>query len=47
MEAKVETQPVIQVQAPVPTLDETSAPAAEEHFIKMAGHDVSVFYGEK
>ena len=46
MEAKVEAQRVIQVQAPVP--EQADQPAAvEQHVIKMAGHDVSVFYGEK
>jgi phosphate transport system ATP-binding protein len=46
MEAKVEAQPVIQVQVPVPAQAETSA-AAEQHLIKMAARDVCVFYGEK
>jgi phosphate transport system ATP-binding protein len=46
MEAKVATQPVIQVQPPV--IDQTEKPAsAEQHPIKMFGRDVCVFYGEK
>ena len=46
MEAKVEAQPVIQMQAPAPEPADESV-RAEQHPIKMAGHDVSVFYGEK
>jgi phosphate transport system ATP-binding protein len=46
MEAKVETQPVIQVQAPIPEVADKSVPA-EQQALKMAGHNVSVFYGEK
>ena len=44
MEAKVETQPVI--QAPAPDLAEMPV-QIEEHEIKMSGKDVCVFYGEK
>jgi phosphate transport system ATP-binding protein len=46
MEAKVETQPVIQVQAPVMGPEDKVVPD-QEHEIKMSGRDVCVFYGEK
>jgi phosphate transport system ATP-binding protein len=46
MEAKVETQPVIQVQAPVIGPEDKVVPD-EEHEVKMSGRDVCVFYGEK
>jgi phosphate transport system ATP-binding protein len=46
MEARVQAQPAIHVQAPVSVTDEKSQ-TAEEHAVKMAGEKVSVFYGEK
>jgi phosphate transport system ATP-binding protein len=46
MEAKVEAEPEIQMQAPVAGPGHNVLPE-EEHEIKMSGRDVCVFYGEK
>jgi phosphate transport system ATP-binding protein len=46
MEAKVEAEPEIQMQAPVAGPGHNVQPE-EEHEIKMSGRDVCVFYGEK
>src|SRR5688572_18909299 len=46
MEAKVEIEPEIQMQAPIAGPGHNVLPE-EEHEIKMLGRDVSVFYGEK
>jgi len=47
MEANVEAQPAIRVQAPVVPEPKEGASAAAQHELKMAARDVNLWYGEK
>ena len=47
MEAKVEAQPTVRVQAPVVPDKKPGEAQAAQHEIKMAAKDVNLWYGEK